>query len=125
MYEIITIFLCTKIQFLYSIQKKKRKLQLTVFIYSISGEKTMVEDPIAPMQIVITITVKDSEGRPLIGAAVDVTPVVEGGISLTKGPRGEANKTVSFTASAAMSGYKSKSGEPVVNNGAIITLEAE
>ena len=126
MYEMITIFLCTKIQFLCSIQEKNRKLRLTVFMYSISGEKTMVEVPAGtPMQIVITITVQDSEGHPLVGAAVDVTPVVDGSISLTTAPDGKANKTVSFTASAAMSGYKSKSGEPVVNNSATITLEAE
>jgi hypothetical protein len=32
-------------------------------MYSISGEKTMVEVPAGtPMQIVITITVQDSEG---------------------------------------------------------------
>ncbi|HRE59180.1 MAG TPA: hypothetical protein PLW09_15295 [Candidatus Kapabacteria bacterium] len=86
----------------------------------------MVEVPGGtPMQIVITITVQDSEGHPLIGAAVDVTPVVDGSISITKAPDGKARKTVSFTASAAMSGYKSKSGEPVVNNSATITLEAE
>lgn len=86
----------------------------------------MVEVPAgAPMQIVITITVQDSEGRPLIGAAVDVTPVVDGCISLTKAPDGKERKRISFTAGASKAGYKSKSGEPVIDNAATITLESE
>lgn len=129
MYEMITIFLCTKIQFLCSIQEKNRKLQLTVFMYSISGEKTMVEVPGgAPMQIVITITVQDSEGHPLIGAAVRLSPTVNGGNGTTTSPDGKVQLTVdngTYTAGASMAGYKPKSGEPVVDNKALIALEAE
>lgn len=88
----------------------------------------MVEVPGGvPMQIVITITVQDSEGRPLIGADVRLSPQISGGNGRT-GPDGAVKLTVdygTYTAGASKAGYKSKSGEPVIDNAATITLESE
>ena len=88
----------------------------------------MVNDPHGPMTIVITITVQDSEGRPLIGADVRLSPQISGGNGRT-GPDGAVKLTVvdgTYTAGASKAGYKSKSDVPLDdNNMATIQLEAE